>query len=367
MNVLLKRPSLRWLAPAVVVLAVSTAGLVGTRASADTTLSDISAQDLLVKVAQANPKGLSGTVEESANLGLPSLGTDQSSSDFSSLISGTHTLRVAYAAPDKARFAVHGSLGESDLVTSGTEQWLWSSEKNTVTHRTGAAVKDRTSPENTDTPMTPSEAAAKAFAAVGSTTDVTLAKNVTVAGRPSYELVLRPKASQTGTKIESVRLAVDGTTFVPLRVQLLARGVSDPVFSTAFTTIDYAVPAASEFSFTAPKDAKVTEVTGDAKGSHPQPDHTTGVEKQKAPDVKKVGSAWTTVVVMKVPSDATAQAGQGHEARQLAQALNSLPKVSGTWGSGKLLSGTAFSAVLTDDGRLAVGAVTPALLYAALS
>ena len=47
--------------------------------------------------------------------------------------------------------------------------------------------------------------------------------------------------------------------------------------------------------------------------------------------------------------------------------LNLLPKVSGTWGSGHLLSGTLFSAVLTDDGRVAIGAVAPAQLYAALA
>jgi len=41
--------------------------------------------------------------------------------------------------------------------------------------------------------------------------------------------------------------------------------------------------------------------------------------------------------------------------------------VSGTWGTGHLLEGTVFSAVLTDDGRLAIGAVAPSALYDALS
>lgn len=369
MNVLLKRPGLRWLAPLAVLATVATAGLIGTNASADVTLPDIDAQTLLTKVGEAQPAGLSGTVEESASLGLPSLGTDQSSSDFSTLISGTHTLRVAYAGPDKARIAVNGSLGESDLVTNGTDQWVWSSDKNTVTHRSGTAVQNRKSPKSTEVPLTPSEAASRALTAVGDTTDVTLAKNVSVAGRPSYELVLTPKASQVGTKVDSVRIAVDGTTFVPLSVQLLVKGTDVPAFSTRFTKVDYAVPAASTFTFKTPKGAKVTEVKGEAARAHQsgtKADHAkrpTGT----AADVKQVGSGWTTVVVSKVPSGTTAQAGQGRDARQFTQALNSLPKVSGTWGSGRLLSGTAFSAVLTDDGRLAVGAVTPELLYAALS
>jgi hypothetical protein len=47
--------------------------------------------------------------------------------------------------------------------------------------------------------------------------------------------------------------------------------------------------------------------------------------------------------------------------------LKSLPAVSGAWGSGHLLRGPLFSAVLTDDGRLAVGAVAPQMLYDALA
>ena len=46
--------------------------------------------------------------------------------------------------------------------------------------------------------------------------------------------------------------------------------------------------------------------------------------------------------------------------------LRVLPRVSGTWGSGHLLKGTLFSALLTDDGRVVVGAVAPEALYAAL-
>ena len=44
-----------------------------------------------------------------------------------------------------------------------------------------------------------------------------------------------------------------------------------------------------------------------------------------------------------------------------------LPKVSGSWGAGHLMAGTAFSVLITDDGRIVVGAVTPEGLYAALA
>ncbi|WP_449066401.1 hypothetical protein [Planomonospora algeriensis] len=39
--------------------------------------------------------------------------------------------------------------------------------------------------------------------------------------------------------------------------------------------------------------------------------------------------------------------------------LKSATPVSGTWGSGKVIRTKLVSALLTDDGRLLVGAVTP--------
>ena len=47
--------------------------------------------------------------------------------------------------------------------------------------------------------------------------------------------------------------------------------------------------------------------------------------------------------------------------------LEALPTTSGAWGTGRVLSGTLFSAILTDDGRIAIGAVPPAVLGDALA
>jgi hypothetical protein len=74
-----------------------------------------------------------------------------------------------------------------------------------------------------------------------------------------------------------------------------------------------------------------------------------------------VGKGWTTVVVGHLGS----RAGDGSTA--LAGIIDRLPAVSGPWGSGHLLSSALFSAVLTSDGRFAVGAVPPHLLYDALA
>jgi hypothetical protein len=47
--------------------------------------------------------------------------------------------------------------------------------------------------------------------------------------------------------------------------------------------------------------------------------------------------------------------------------VDRLPTVSGSWGSGHLLSSALFSAVVTNDGRVAIGAVAPQQLYDALA
>jgi hypothetical protein len=76
-----------------------------------------------------------------------------------------------------------------------------------------------------------------------------------------------------------------------------------------------------------------------------------------APEFAVVGTGWTTVLVLGVP--ATELHGDATEVLAL------LPQVSGDWGSGRLLSTRLFSALLTDDGRLLAGAVSPERLYRA--
>ncbi len=51
----------------------------------------------------------------------------------------------------------------------------------------------------------------------------------------------------------------------------------------------------------------------------------------------------------------------------LGRVAGALPQVSGAWGTGRVLTGTLFTVVVTDDGRIGVGAVTPDVVYAALT
>ena len=118
---------------------------VATTASAEKKLPPRTPQELLVDLQQARTDGLSGTVVERADLGIPAIpGADgQDDPELTSLISGTHTLRVRYSAPDKARLAVLGTYSEYDIIRNGKDVWTWSSKDNTATHRTVTADRAR--------------------------------------------------------------------------------------------------------------------------------------------------------------------------------------------------------------------------------
>ena len=367
------RPWLRWLVPLAAVLAIAASTLVAGNATAEEKLPPRTAEQLLVDLQQADVDGFSGTVEQSADLGIPALpGVSEHGSEFSSLISGTHTLRVAYAAPDSAKVSLLGDLSESSVIRRGDQVWTWSSKDNTATHTT----IDRQSADHpkdlpADAPKTPQEAAQRILAAADDTTTVTTDSDVTVAGRAAYELVLRPK--DTRSLISSVRIAVDGTEHVALRVQVFAGDRPAPVASIGFTEVDFTTPPASTFTFTPPPGATVEQVTPNEHSG----DHAATGHQAAKPTV--VGKGWTSVTIATLPkgdrsstespnSDHSGPNGHGYGGGEvdLQAYLAQLPQVSGSWGSGRLLAGTAFSVVFTDDGRVAAGAVPPELLYDAL-
>lgn len=340
------------------------------------------AAQLLVDAQTAQLKGLSGRISETADLGLPAIpgtGGDGSSSSLSGLVSGTHELQLWYADPQHVRLAVLGQLGESDVIRNGSDLWMWSSSDRTVTHRTvptGNSSQDGTLMDGTltdgtladGTALTPQQLATQALKAITPSTKVTTDGTAVVAGRSAYELVLQPR--DTRSLVESVRIAIDSATHVPTRVQVYARGSGSPALEVGFTSFDPTTPPASTFDFTPPPGAKVTQSTTSGTSDHGVWQHSSSTPGDAAhgdttdgggtPAPHVVGSGWTSVLVSQVPALTSGSSP--------AQALlQKLPEVRGSWGSGRLLQGTLFSAILTDNGTVAVGAVAPALLEQALS
>ncbi|HJV12390.1 MAG TPA: sigma-E factor regulatory protein RseB domain-containing protein [Propionibacteriaceae bacterium] len=355
MRIFANKPAKRLLAPLAIILIVAGTGLVAATATAEKKLPTRTPQELLVDLQNARTDGLSGMAVERADLGIPAIpsASGQDDPELTSLVSGTHTLRVRYSAPDKARIAVLGTYSEYDIIRNGKDVWTWSSKENAATHRT---VTEEPGSAPSETPRTPEEAADRVLKALEPTTTVTSDSSVEVAGRPAYELVFDP--NEANSLISQTRIAIDGETKLPLRVQVFGTD-NKIVFEVAYTSVDFTRPDDAEFVFNPPPGAKVTEI---------QPDETPGAQDRKQTDeqaqngAKIVGSGWTAVAVRKIENPSNSQTDQ-----QLKAFRDKLQPVQGSWGSGRLLAGTAFSAVWTDDGRLAIGAVRPDVIYQALS
>jgi hypothetical protein len=190
---------------------------------------------------------------------------------------------------------------------------------------------------------------------------------VIVAGEDSYQLVLAPKSS--GSLIGQVRIALDGTRNVPLRVQVFAKGAKSPAIQIGFTSVSFVKPAPANFTFRPPAGAKVTEGT-----SGPGNQATGGKDSTGGPSM--IGKGWLAVADLpsSVLSSATAPAPStnsggsalgGSTSAVINALLRSATRVSGSWGSGRLLRTSLVSLLITDNGRVLAGAVTPDVLYQA--
>lgn len=354
----------RWAIPigALVVTGGVMAGSLISTAQAAPALPPRTPAQLLAEVAQAQSQALSGTVVQTASLGLPSLPGNQNPTSISSLLTGSHTIKVWCADAQHYRIAVPESLSETDLVRDGGTVWLWQSTLNRVTEIPVPA--HRTTPKPALPPalppsLTPQQAAQLVLAAVGPTTTVRVDSNVLVAGRAAYELVLAPKDARS--LVGQVRIAIDGSNKVPLRVQVFARGAASPAISVGFTAVTFARPAAAETSFTPPAGAKIVKVTPE-QGRHPG----------SAPEVSTTGSGWLTVLALPssaltsgAPAQVPGHQENGDSAAVLRTLLASATAVRGDWGTGRLLHTSLINVLMTDSGRTFLGAVQPSVLYAA--
>lgn len=326
---------------------VAVAGVVGLGllalpggAGASPVLPPVSPEDLVASVLQADPDAFAGTVELDNALGLPAVPGVPAA--------GTSSARVWSDGDDGGRVQIPSSDGERTLVSDGTTFWAWdSAEQTVVTGEKGAeSAPDRAA-------VDPTTAAAEAIRTLQTSSEVSVDGTSEVAGRAAYELVLTPAPSER-TLLREVRIAVDAEQRVPLRLTVLAQGSADPAFEVGFTELAFGAQDPALFTFAPPPGATVEEAPARPEGE--QRPEFTGAEPQV------VGEGWDTVVV------ATAPEGAGEQADEARAQIGSFgTPVSGAWGSGTLISTAVGSAILTDDGRVAAGAVPEQVLTEALA
>jgi len=353
----------RWAVPvgAVVVVGGVLAGSMISVAEASPPLPARTPAQLLAAVAgTTSAPPLTGTVVETASLGLPALPGTGNPTSLSSLLTGSHTINVWYADPGHYRLSVPQTGSESDIIRNGSSTWLWESDSNTVTHATVTPHQARPAMKKPSSgpPLTPQQAANQILAKVGPTTAVSVDSNVTVAGEAAYQLVLKPKTSDS--LIGQVRIAIDGQRGVPLRVQVFAKGAQSPAIQVGFTSVSFVKPAAANFAFSPPAGAKVEQQTlGTRQASGPA-----------ANDSFTIGHGWLSVAdlpsAMAVPAKGASNSGSGSNDlgsgdtnAVVGALLRSATPVSGSWGSGKLLRTSVMSVLILGNGRMLAGPVTP--------
>lgn len=359
-------------------------------------LPKVTAQQLIEKIAASDVQQLSGSAKISTDLGLPSLpagllggggGVTGGSADpqdkLAQLVSGTHTFRVAADGPDRQKLTFVDGKDEYSLVHNGDDVWGYDSKSKEVFHEkapTGAADADK----GEELPVSPQEFAQRVLEIAGPTTNITVGDTAQVAGRDAYQLVLKPKG--TGSTLASVKIAVDAKNGVPLRVQLLSTDGGKPIVDAGFTKVDFAKPAADTFAFTPPKGAKVTEGAAGEHGKDGQDGKDkglgaleaipglgglTGGAEGAAGEPKVLGEGWTAIArietgannTLKGLDDAAKDKDAPKGASQFLDALGE--KVSGKFGEGRVLKTRVVNALITDDGKVYVGAVTKAELVKA--
>ncbi|WP_426624204.1 LolA family protein [Leifsonia sp. McL0607] len=348
----MKHRLVRWLPAIVVPVAIAAGAIAVPLAAGAADLPVKSPEDVLRLVASSDTKAFSGTVEQSSDLGLPSLpktaggsGADSSAASTLELLMDDHTAKVYVDGPTKVRVQVLDQLAERDAIRNGSDVWLYQSSDESVTHLTVPkhAKSAQPTPNPDATATTPQALAERFLAAVDPTTKVSLGSNTKVAGRDAYDLVLTPRTD--ATLVGSVAIAVDGRTGLPLRVQVMARGQSSPAFEAGFTSFNPGAPDASVFSFTPPKGATVTEQSPKSGerpsgAAHPKPTVT--------------GTGWATIVSLPAGSVPT-KVLDDPLVGELTQSVD----------GGRALSTSLLSVLVTADGRVLAGAVPVSALQSA--
>ena len=351
--------------------------LIGPNGAGKTTMLD---------VICGKTKPMSGSVKIATDLGLPELPSGISlggaggggkgghggkeagpgpspREKLTELASGTHTLRVAADGENKQKVSLLEDAAEYSLIHNGKDVWGYDSKSNSVFHTTASEHDGK---QKEELPATPKDLAEEALKAADKTTSVTVEGTAQVAGRDAYRLVIKPK--DEGTTVGQITVAVDSRTGLPLKFTLTPASGGAAVVDAGFTQVSFGKPAASTFDFTPPKGAKVEE--GDAPEA---PEHSKDFGKGPSEDLGKgaagefgkngpeglnvIGDGWDAIATFDTGGQGVPSGSEvGGDVGGFLDSLGD--KVSGKFGEGTVFKTRLINALITDDGKVYVGAVT---------
>lgn len=374
--------SKRWL-PAVITPALIGAVAAFPIQASAVDLPDLSPEELMVMMQDAQPIEFSGVVLKTTNLGLPALElssmlseeevermrekTPEEFADFvpevaasqelakaMELITGEHRVRI-FVGETGMRAQILDRMSQRDLIVNSKEVWTYDSREQVATvasidqqkveqGRLSAMQQMEKYAAELGLDLTNPQAVAEyVMSQVGDSSEVSVGTDHFKAGRTAYQLIVKPNSEVS--LINSVVLSIDSETAVPLAAAIYSVEQTAPAIEVGFESISFGDQDESLFSFTAPAGATITNLDE--------------IEKPEVPEAEKpsyegekptmVGEDWDSVLVMPAGDmDMLAEL----EDNQLLSSL--LKPVAG----GVAFETPIMKVFIANDGRIFAGAVS---------
>jgi outer membrane lipoprotein-sorting protein len=238
-------------------------------------------------IAQDHP--ISGSVQLSVDLGLPQLVDLEAQSGPLGLLSGTHELKL-WRSRDGLRISDLERTGERALFVSHGRAWAWDFESLTA-YDLGRIPTPTGSIFDALGAVVSADAVRQMLDDVSATTRVGVSGATTVAGRPSYRLILAPR--QAGSLVGAIEIDIDAGTRMPLALSIFGRSQKTAAISVRFSSVSFDPVDPSVFDFEPPPGARVKHV---GLGS-------ADIDRVLAltQSLRTFGAGWTSGMAVRVP------------------------------------------------------------------
>ncbi|MEL0200123.1 MAG: hypothetical protein VW959_02080 [Aquiluna sp.] len=381
--------SKRWM-PAVVTPAVIAAiSLVPLQANA-VDLPDMSAEELMVMMMDAQPTEFSGTILKTSNLGLPALELSSMVSeedaermrekmpeefaDFApevieqnllteamELVTGEHRVRV-YVGETGMRAQILDMMAQRDLIVSGNTVWTYDSREQVAMYaeldeeklaegKIEAEAEISAYIAEIGLDLTDPQAVAEyLMSQVGDSSEVTVGTDHYHAGRTAYQLIVTPNSEVS--LVDSIVVSVDSETGMPLALSVYSTEQAEPAMEVGYESISFGDQDESMFSFTPPAGTQIVDLKElEAQKEKVDLEMWMDMEEMESleekPEPVMIGEGWDTIVLMPAGDKALAEMGG-----ELIQSL--MTPVAG----GMLFSTPLMNVFMTDSGDVYAGAVS---------
>ena len=386
--------SKRWM-PAVVTPAVIAAiSLVPLQASA-VDLPDMSAEELMVMMMDAQPTEFSGTILKTSNLGLLALELSSMVSeedaermrekmpeefaDFApevieqnllteamELVTGKHRVRV-FVGETGMRAQILDMMAQRDLIVSGNTIWSYDSREQVAMYaeideeklaegKVSAEAELNAYVAELGLDLTDPQAVAEyLMSQVGDSSEVGVGTDHYHAGRTAYQLIVTSNSEVS--LVDSIVVSVDSETGMPLALSVYSTEQAEPAMEVGYESISFADQDESLFSFTPPAGTQIVDLNElEAQKEKVDLEMWMDMDKMESleekPEPVMIGEGWDTVVHMPAGEKTLEEMGG-----QLLQSL--MTPVAG----GMLLSTPLMNVFMTDSGDVYAGAVSVQHLF----